>query len=306
MEDLLDRIVVRKYLPQWLVFGAVILIIGSSLVWWYAVHLNPYNVYWGMLNNSLSTSSVTKHITQINNGTKLDQYIAVQFGTKNFAYGVTKLTDPTSTVTTESIGTLANDYIRYTNIRTSQTNNSGKHLNFKNVLGRWAKASAANASLQTGSAPFYIQSMIGLSGGNTVPIANLPAKQRQDLLQLIHDSAVFNTSFNDVKKQTVNGRSIYVYNVTIEPVAYVAFEKQFASDVGINALNSVDPENYQNYSPIKVQFLVDARAYRLVGINYSGTSHSETYASYGVPVRQSLPTPTISDAKLQQLLLNAQ
>ena len=239
MEDPLDRFVDRKYLPEWLVVGGILLLVISAFVWWTQVYENPYNVYWGMLDSSLQVSSVTKHITQNSQGANLDQYITLEFGANNLAHGKTILKNATSTVTTESIGTLGSNYVRYTDIRSSQKDPQGKSLQFGAVLGKWAKSPVANTAAQTASTPFLVQAMIGLSGGNLVPMGNLSAAERQNLVRQLHQNAIFNTAFGNVKKQKANGKTVYVYAVAIEPVAYVAFEKNFAADTGVKSLQNI-------------------------------------------------------------------
>jgi len=302
MDDPLERFFDRRYVPQWLVGGGVLLLVISAFVWWTQVYENPYNVYWDMFANSLKVSSVTKHVTETSGGTELNQYITLDFGTSNLAYGRTVLKDTASTVTTESIGTLTSDYVRYTGITTSQKDSKGRRLRFASVLDKWAKAPAANTSDQSVSAPFFVQVLLGFSGGNLVPMADLPVQARQSLVQQLHQNVIFNTSFHDVKIQKVGGRTAYVYSVAIEPVAYVAFEKNVATDLGLKALQNVDPNNYEGQPAVHVTFSIDVRSHRLVAIGYPGTNHTETYDSYGVPARVTIPAATISDAKLQSLL----
>ena len=305
MDDFYEQVVARRFVPLGLCIAGLLLIIISSIIWWTQVYENPYNVYWGMLANSLSTASVTKHVTELTSDNDLDQYISLNFGADNVAYGKTTLTDPQSSVTTESIGTMQSDYVRYTSI-SSSTSTNGKSPSFSTVLGKWAKANVQNAPSEDGSAPFFVQTMLGIAGGNLVPIANLPDASRQSLLQLLHQSVIFNTSFSNVGKSIVDGRPMYTYTVAVEPVAYVAFEKSFASTVGIKALEEVDPNDYQGDSPIAVKFVIDARSHRLAAIDYPGTRHTESYSSYGVPYKVTYPESTITDARLQQLLGDAQ
>jgi hypothetical protein len=306
MDDFYERAFTRKYLPYWLFAGGAVLLVIFGFVWWTQVYEDPYNVYWGMIANSLSTGAVTKHVTEQTSSTNLDQYISLSYGTKNLAYGRTALKDATSTVTTESIGTLKSDYVRYTDIKTSQKNANGHELDFTSVLGKWAKAAVPDTNSQSASAPFFIQTMLGFYGGNLIPMADVPANTRSDLIGLLHQSVVFDTSFNDVQKKLVHGRPMYTYSVSIEPVAYVAFEKAFAADIGIKSLASVDPNSYQSDAAIKLQVVVDARSHRLAGIEYPGSKHTETYSAYGIQVRKPLPKATISDAQLQRLLANIQ
>jgi hypothetical protein len=198
--------------------------------------------------------------------------------------------------------------VRYTSIKTAEKTKSGQSLNFSSVLGKWAKAdiSSANKSGQSSSAPFFSQSLLGYYGGNLVPMANLQTESRNNLIGLLHESAVFNTSFDTVQQKLVHGRPMYTYAVSIEPVAYVAFQQAFAADMGIKSLAGVDPNSYQGDGAIKVDFVVDARSHRLANIVYSGANHTESYSSYGVPVQKTLPKTTISDARLQQLLTSIQ
>lgn len=302
MEDFQARLFQRKYLPEWLFASGVMLLVVSAFIWWVGVYESPYNVYWGMLEDALATSSVTKHTVEGSSTTKLDQYIGEQFGTDSFAYGRTTLTNTDSTVKTEMVGTMETDYVRYTSIQTTQKNKQGKSFDFSQVLGKWGQAPAVNAPAQGQTAPFFVQSMLGLGGGNLIPIANLTPEQRQMLLKQLHDNVVFSPTFNNVKKGTFDGRSVYTYSVDVEPVAYVGFEKAFATDLGIKTLDSIDPNSYQGQQPLKVQLTVDIRSHHLVEVNYVGVQHQEFFSSYGVPVQAPTPKATMSAQALQGLV----
>ncbi len=308
MDELLEWAQRRKHVPLWLVAGGVLLVIISGCIWWHYVYEDPYNVYWGMISNSLSTSAVTKHVTEETSGGTLNQYTTLNFGVPNIAFGKTTLHNASSTVTTESFGTLANDYVRYTQIKTTDMGKSGQGLDFSPVLGKWAKASANSSASggQSNSAPYFIQSLLGFYGGNLVPIANLPADSRSSLINFLQQNIVFDPDFSTVREDMVHGRPMYTYTVSIEPVAYVAFQRAFASDLGIKSLANVDPNNYEDQPAIKVDLVVDARSHRLSRVVYPGTKHTETFTSYGVPVQVSPPKKTITAEKLQQLLTGVQ
>lgn len=302
MEDFYERAFTREHLPQWLFAGGVLLLIIAGFVWWTQVYESPYNVYWGMLGNSLSASSVTKHIVEKSSGTNLDEYVGENFGMSNAAYARTTLTDAASTIKTETVGTMNADFVRYTSINTKQKNKSGKAFDFSNVLGKWAKSAAQNSSNQTTAVPFWAQTTLGLENGNVVPIASLSATGRAALIKQLHDNTVFDTSFSNVEKSKQNGRPVYTYSLSVEPVAYVAFEKAFAADLGIKALNSLDPNNYQGEQAVKVNLTVDVHSHQLVEVSYPGTSHQEFYSSWGVPVAVPTPHATVSGQALQGLI----
>jgi hypothetical protein len=309
MDDhLLDSAFRSEYLPYWFFGGGVVLLLISSFVWWTQVYQNPYNVYWDMLASNLATASETKHLVENTNGTHLNQYIAQQFGPNTMAYGQTNLSDANSTVKTESIGTLSTDYIRYTHIQTKQKSKNGKSLSFSNVLGKWAKSPATNVAVSSSNSatPFFTQTVLGLGGGNLMPIANLTQEKRQNLMTQLHQNDVFDTSFSNVKKQTVNGRAVYIYTVSVEPVAYVALEKAFAADLGLHTLDNIDPNNYHGQQPIQVDVIVDVRSHHLTEINFNSLQHQEFYSSFGVPIQVATPQASLSSQDLQKLISQTQ
>lgn len=308
-EHVLDRAFQRDYLPHWLLAGGTLLLIISAFVWWTQVYQNPYNVYWDMMSSSLATASDTKHIVENTNGTHLNQYITQQFGPKAMAYGQTTLSDATSVVKTESVGTLNADYIRYTGIQTKQKTLSGKQLTFTKALGKWAMSPASNvaASSSSRNTPFFTQTILGLGGGNLIPMANLQEAQRQNLIKMLHDNDVFDTIYSNVKKETINGQPVYTYLVSVQPVAYVAYEKAFAADLGLHTLDNIDPNNYQGQQPIQVALSVNIKSHHLAEINYgSASAHQEYYSSFGVPLTVVIPTATITSQMLQSLISQTQ
>lgn len=306
-EHVLDRAFQRKYLPYWFLAGGIILLVVSTIVWWTQVYENPYNVYWGMLDSNLSTTSDTAHLVDNSSSTNLNQYIGQQFGANTMAYGTTTLETATSTVKNESVGTLTNDYIRYTSIKTSQKSTTGKPLDFSKALNKWAVESVSNvAANNSSSTPFFAQTVFGLGGGNLLPIANLNIQQRQFLIGQLHQNNIFDTSFNNVQKSTVDGQSVYVYAVTVNPVAYVTLEKQFANDLGLKMLDSIDPNSYSSQQPLQVQVSVNIKTHHLAEISYGSTNHKEDYTSFGVPINVKVPVATMSSQALQSLISQAQ
>lgn len=307
-EHVLDSAFRREYLPYWFFGAGIVLLLLSAFVWWTQVYENPYNVYWGMLASNLATSSETKRIVENTNSTHLNQYISQQFGPNTMAYGQTTLSDARSTVKTESIGTLNTDYIRYTGIQTTQKNKNGKSLQFSKVLGKWAKSPTSNvaATSSTTSTPFFTQTVLGLGGGNLFPIANLTAAKRQSLMTQLQQNDVFETSYSSAKKQTINGRAVYTYMVSVEPVAYVGLEKAFAADLGLHTLDNIDPNNYQGQQPIQVEVSIDVHSHHLAKINFGTSQHVEYYSSYGVPIQVGIPTAHLSSQDLQKLISQTQ
>jgi|ERR1035437_2462699 hypothetical protein len=299
MYDTLVAISAHKYIIRKLYLVGFALLIISGFVWWLKVYENPYNIYWDMLKNSLETTGVTKHVTEESNNTTLDQYIMFNFGTSNLAHARTSLKNSSGTVTTENIGTIQNDYVQYVSVAAS----SGNKQDFSKVINKWAMRTVTNDNTNTDPS-FFIQTVVGFDGGNVIPIANLPVESRSVLLDQLHNDVIFNVSFDKVKQQIVHGRPIYNYPVSIELVGYVAFQKAFAKEMGIKALDAVDPNSYQGKDAINVQFLIDGWSHELTGIVYPGVKHTETFNNYGIRTNVTEPKTTISTQALQALFAN--
>ncbi len=285
--------------------GGVLVFLVALGFWWTKVYESPYNVYWGMLENNLSTAGVSKHITQTSSGTKLDQTLASTFGAQNAVHAVTTLQTAKSTVKTETISTPMRDSVRYTNITTTQKNTTGKPFDFSAILGKWAASDVKNTSSNSATSGLFAQTVLGIMGGNLFPQASMSADQRKDLLKRLHNEVVFDTSYTDVKKTKQNGRPIYTYTVNIQPVAYVGFEKAFAQDLGLKILDDIDPNQYAGEAAIKVTISVDAWSHQLSAINFPD-HHQESYTSYGVTTPLTVPNATITGAELQSLLSKIQ
>lgn len=270
--------------------------------WWTKVHQSPYNVYWGMLENNLSIAGVTKRITQDSQGTQLDQTLTSTFGVQHTVHAVTTLKSAKSTVKTETISTPAKDSVRYTTITTEQKTKLGKPLDFSPILGKWAANDVENSNDLRATAGLFVQTSLGILGGNLLPQANLQPKDRNDLLKRLHNEVIFDTSYTDIKKTRQNGRPIYTYSVNIQPVAYVGFEKAFAKYLGLKSLDNVDPNKYQGEAAIKVSVSVDAWSHQLVAVDFPSQKHHETYTAYGVAAPVNIPTATITGSELQSLL----
>ena len=286
-----------------IVAAAVLLFALSGYFWWSKVYQSPERVYWDMMSNSLQTSSVTRQLTQKTSQSTLDQTIVLTIGTQNAVQSVTTLQEGNITVKTENIATPTKDYIRYTSVKSDQKKADGKPLDFKSVLNRWAQNDAVNSS-NTGQTqpPLLTEVMLGVAGGNLIPQANLPAKDRDDLIKLLHNTVIFDTNFSNVKKQHLNGRSVYTYDTQVQAVGYVGYQKEFAKKVGLKLLDNVQPNDYQGQPATKVELQVDAWSHQLVSIDYTGQGRHETFSAYGVAHPITVPVAKLTGPQLQQLV----
>lgn len=277
--------------PLVLCILATLLLAGSTRMWWSKVHDSPRRVFSAMLSNNLSTVGVTRQ-TLSSDSTNLDKSEQISFVPP---YAVRSLITVSqeegtskSSVVTETIGTLANDYSRYVNIETNQKSTSGKELDYSSVEGTWGKSGIAN-----GQAQYFQQSILGL-----VPFANLDAKTRDSVLDLLVAKEAYVVDYSMVKPLRTNGKSALVYPVKVDAARYVAVLKALGKGTGIGDLPELNANDYSGQPPIEISITVDKLSRHVLEVSYG--QQVEKYTSYGLNTPVATPSKTISIDDLQQ------
>jgi hypothetical protein len=278
---------------------ATALVTASVFVWWNFIYQSPRNVFWGAMENNLQTSSVIKHVSVTQNGQGLDQYIRLQLGSTNAAQWLVTLKQANSNVVTESIGTPTTGYVRYVKANTSQKRADGSTYDFSKVINVWAKAD--DNSKQT-LKRLFSQTVLDIGTVPTPPIANLPKDQRDNLLQFMNDQKVFAPDFNTMKRKTIDGREVYVYDVQVNLSAYLRMMQAFARNIGLKDLESADPAQFQTEAPVKLRLTIDAAGRYLRELSYPEQDYKQEYSGYGIVNPIAIPDKTISVTELQTRL----
>jgi len=294
------RVKTNKPLIVLLAVSASFFFIFSGWLWWTRLYQNPERVFHTMLANSLSTSSITRQVSQAADGNSLDQLIRLDLGTQNRSRIVSTLEQSAgssqTSVSTESIGTTDQDYSRYTRIQTNQKDADGETLDFSGVLNIWGESSPAN-SAGAGQARYLNEALLGI-----VPFGNLSSSERESLLTYINDNQIFKTDYNAVARTTQDGRSVYVYNVTIEPGSYIVMLQEFTKALGVDPVSGLDQQSYADAPQLQIAMSVDTLSQQLVKIVYAGGGRQESYSGHGLTEPIVLPEQTIPLDKLQSRL----
>lgn len=295
---------IAKQPYSWAYALGTVLLIASGIVWWSNVYMHPSNVFWGMIESSLSTRSTTIQTKQSSEQGSVEQYVQFELGGVNRARSLATVKQGDTIVKTELIGTPTETYSRYRNIDTNQKNAAGKPLDVSKIEGIWSKRDNDPGSGEAGQ-QLFAQATIGIGlplGSVPVPVGELTPSQRQALLKQIKDSNVYDTSFKKVVKTQVNGRLHYTYTVKMQTILYVRMMKTFAQDLGLANLQNIDPNEYANSPTLNVQLRVDAKSRHLAEVSVEGGGYSQRYVSYGVPVLTDIPKKAISNDELQKRL----
>ncbi|MBI3624383.1 hypothetical protein HY218_01990, partial [Candidatus Saccharibacteria bacterium] len=201
-------------------------------------------------------------------------------------------------VITEILGTPADDFIRYSLIKTDQKNSQGKTPSFNSILGVWSKSPSLT---QKTDGQLYSRSVLGV-----VPFANLAQPARQQLLDLMQSQKVYDPDYLAIKRSLHNGRPVYTYVVKVNAEAYIVMLKKYASVVGLTQFDQTNPADYRTAEPLRFQFDIDVWTHELKVVRYS-TPREEHYGSFGIQTAlPKAPTQTISTDELQQRVQAAQ
>lgn len=288
----------------WLGVASAIIVLIAGGLWWANWYTGPERVFWGMVEQSLKTRGVTMQAEQDQGGTVTRQTMQYSLGATNIAHSYTVLQQGKTKVVTELIGTPTANYNRYVTIETDEKDAEGKPLDLSKVKNVWAKANIDGSNPQ--AAPSLLsQAVFGFGspvGGAPVPTGNLTPEARQDLLSYMKQQRLYQTKFGEAKRQKIDGRTVYIYKVTMPPQAYVGAMKRFAKSLGLHDLDALDPSQYAQSTPLQITFTVDVRSRHLIKATFETDKASQTYRGYDIAVETTLPAKTITAEELQKRL----
>ncbi len=279
--------------------AAVIIFTASGWGWWHFVRSSPERTFYAAVVNSFRTTGVTRRVDQASSGQRLEQRTAVSVGAQHVAHGHTTISqqgDITAQVKTETISTPKEDYVRYTAIETTQKNQAGKPLDFSKLVNVWGKSTAQGNSPQ-GAGELYNESVLGV-----VPVGNLSAAQRQEIMQFIRSKNVYTLDPKKIERGRDGMRPVYTYEVTVAPEAYIGMLKLFGKAAGLTQLEGIDPANYKEAQPLEFKVKVDVWSRQLSAITFGSGERTERLSGYGIPRSVALPKDTISLQELQNRL----
>ncbi|GAC1386353.1 MAG: hypothetical protein NVSMB37_0010 [Candidatus Saccharimonadales bacterium] len=252
-----------------------------------------------MLNNVLQIPSATVSIQQSGPRGALNELVTFETTGEHKITAVTRQAQQGIDFTNEAIGNAREDYIRYTNINSSQPDANGKPLNFSKVIGIWGKT-PATANQQTNGLLYNQVVTFG-----KIPFANLPVAQRNDLLKYMQASYAVN--YDEVAKSKINGRPVYTYKVQTIPEPYIVMIKKYAQFSGLDQLGQLDPAKFRNKSADTFNVSVDVWSRQIQNIYFSGSNLTARYTKLGqtAPVIK-FPTKYISVDELQAQIQSVQ
>ncbi len=284
-----------------LIIVCSVLLLGVSGWTYYSqVYTQPTKVFERMLSTSFSTPGVTTTSTEGDSSQQLVEITQLVTSPKPLIHvGSSLISDGGETVVnTETIDTPKDYFIKYSGIKTSQKTADGKDFNFSKVINIWGKTDAIDPASE--GAQLFNRTILHI-----VPTANLNPIQRKELINKILKDKVYTVDYSKVKRQTIAGRPVYSYDVSLQPAPYLTMLKTFAKDIGFKfaQLEQANPEKFKDQPPQTFTFDVDVWSGELTKIVFTKeSSRSEVYGAYGARTRIEPPAQSISVEELRSRL----
>ncbi len=266
----------------------------SGYYWWNNSFMDKDEIFYGMLDKSLNTSSVLRTIDQTDSGRTEKQSVYLRYAPGIVFNSVSNLQQVDqnrnlSKVSTESFANKNGDFIRYTDISIANTSND--QADYTKLLNTWAKRSD---NTNKGS------QFLNEAAFTFVPFGNFSSEKRAELVNKLKDKKVY--QLNGEKISYENGRPIYTAFASISPRGFVDVMRDYARATGVGDVQQLDPEQYDPKNSFTIQIKIDVISRHLKQIEYPGGERTEKYEAYGLFRNIEEPTSYISTEELQDRL----
>lgn len=262
----------------------------AVFLWLATVRNTPEKLFWAAIEQSLSTTGVTRRFSSESDTQRL-----VQVTRLNYAGSLQA--DTTLTITgiegskavSQLLGTADEDYIRYRDI-------TGDELP-ENVKDRWAVLPRQNGA-RTG---LLGQALLGTA----LPTGNFNASNRAKLMDFLRQNNVYAVQEFTEKGVEIEGRTTDVVAVMVDVVTFQRFLKDYLLMMGLNdAAESVATP--LEGDKIRIEVAIHASSRQIVKIGFDGldSSSSEVYGQWGGSSKLDIPSDTINFDELQAAFAN--
>ena len=280
-----DKLVKLITSIRFIIIVAIVIVAATFVAWQYHNTTNASRVFWGMVDNNLQTMAYSRHTVQSSGSQSVDQVLQTTTEPVQAVFSETVFNQTgadSATALTENLGTPSHDYVRYTDIKTSQKNSAGQPLDFSKVLNIWGDTPPETPGLTTGQ--LYNQAVLGI-----IPTGNVSAAERREIIKIMKEQGAYSYEVSETTRSWPFGRPTYTFQVTVNPEAYITALQLFAKNVGLNHLEGIDPADYKDAQ--KLSFIV----------SIDGWTHQMTKTSQG----EGAKTEEISGRNLRKVLPEA-
>lgn len=296
MEKLINVQSNKKF---WAMNSAVfilVLAIVLGTIWWHArVYSDPQQVFWGMVDNSLTTAGVTKETLQNSGTTRIDEFTQLVFAPSARVHDIRQVTATIGSaplhLTLESVATPTDDYQRYSYVQRTSRSDQPQSV-YDNLYKQWLH----NGGAAQGANPrIFNQAAFG-----AILFGNVNQPDRAKVVNLLRQT--YSADYASAKRQSLSGRDTYTFNISISLKNYAAAARLYAKQLGLPNANDINPADYQPSDSSRVSVTVDILSRQLVKAVYQSSGMTENYSGYGIASAVNLPSRSASPAEFENAL----
>jgi hypothetical protein len=293
-----SNITVLKF--SMLFFGVIGLVVGGWL-WWDRVYQNPTRVFWGMIENNLAVSGVTRSISKGDQTGSNDQTMSFTFGNELNAHNVThvKRQDDAGKddIITESVQTPTKTYVRYAKLDSTHKNPDGKLPDFSSLAGKWAVQ--VNQAGDTNGLNDETQNQL-LLGGTLLSDAKV-------FVSDLRNTKVISIVPATYKREKFNGHTVYNIDADVNLLSSATQLESYLRKSGLNAAAEYikGRKDQIGGDGIRLRFTIDSVSRQLLLIKTTDASTGDLTVSYSLQgVTNAVPkiTTTLTSTELQKKL----
>ncbi len=281
----------------WMISGAIFVValaVILSVIWWYEkVYTTPQNVFWGMIDNSLATPSVTKETTQDGGTTKVVEFAQMIFSPLPVVHDIRHITAPVNDsplhLTLESIGTPTDDYQRYSYVQQV----AGKPQSaYDNLYKQWLHNGGVS---QNANPRIFNGAVFG-----AILFGDINQPQRGQIVKTLRSA--YKIDYQSVGQQNTGGRKTYTFSVAISLQKYAQAAHDYAKYLGAPNYAQISPADYQVNDSSRVFLTVDVLSRQLVKSVYQSSNMVEAYSGYGITAQVKPPSRVATPAEFENAI----
>lgn len=264
---------------------------------------NSENVFWGMVDNNLSSFGVTRSIKQNDGNVEVDRKVRLVTAPDISTLSLTKITqksgDASTEVVTENLVTLEDNLSRYVSIKSDYTN-KGKKPNYDQLTNVWFADESTTPELNAQ----VLADVSGLSPGylpGSPPFLLLNSSARKTANQFIRDNNVYEPNFDQKKTVDVNGKKAYEYPVKVDVKTYIELLSLINQSSGVE-VRKINSENFKDNPPLDLIMTIDVSGRQLLAVRDNQTGREETFSAHGARPVVEIPEVTSTKRNIESSL----
>lgn len=278
----------KKYL---LPFLAALAIALAAILWYYKIYTDPQKIFWGMVENNLSTAGFSKETSQESGSFVSNEINQVVFSPAIGVISTRDITDgsqqPPTRIKLEALGTRSADYQHYVLIDRPGADGKPKP-DYGKVYGMWLKSDESSAQLINSNLFGPI-----LFGNLAEPIKK---KVVADLKK------AYKVDYKSVKKLNLDGRRTYSFDTEVALSHYASAAQKYARALGLAVADQIDPKSYSPEAKTRVTIYIDALSRQIRRVEYQSGNSLESYTAYGLGKSITPPAKTVSPEEFQNAI----